>query len=119
MTEVEQLARRFSAQLDAKSRRLERLTAEADERIEALLKLQDPDSPLIPSPAASASPGQQARPQHPVSQSQPPDDDEPADPLAISIYELADQGLSPEQIARKLGEHAGKVELILALRTTA
>ncbi|MCC7409546.1 MAG: hypothetical protein IT442_15890, partial [Phycisphaeraceae bacterium] len=36
--------------------------------------------------------------------------------LSRSVYQLADQNLSAEQIARQLGEHVGKVELILALR---
>lgn len=38
------------------------------------------------------------------------------DPVARSIYRLADQGASAMDIARKLNEHLGKVELILALR---
>ncbi|MEM1072275.1 MAG: hypothetical protein AAGB48_11195 [Planctomycetota bacterium] len=32
------------------------------------------------------------------------------------IYALADQGLSPSEIAQRLNQHTGKVELILALR---
>ncbi len=38
------------------------------------------------------------------------------DPVARSIYRLADQGASAMDISRKLNEHLGKVELILALR---
>jgi hypothetical protein len=38
------------------------------------------------------------------------------DPVTAEIYRLNDQGLSPMDIARKLGQHLGKVELILALR---
>lgn len=117
MTEVEQLARRFSAQLDAKSRRLERLTAEADERIAALLKLQDPHSPIVGG--VQAAPSRKAQTSAAREDTTTVDEDQDIDPLAASVYDLADQGLSPEQIARKLGEHAGKVELILALRTTA
>ncbi len=40
----------------------------------------------------------------------------PSDPLAMQIYELADQGHSPVGIAQQLDEQVGKVELILALR---
>ena len=40
------------------------------------------------------------------------------DPLAASVYELADAGVDPIAIARQLNEHVGKVELILALRGT-
>jgi hypothetical protein len=38
------------------------------------------------------------------------------DPMAREIYQLSDQGLPPVEIARRLGQHTGKVELILALR---
>jgi hypothetical protein len=123
MTEVEQLARRFSAQLDAKSRRLERLTAQADERIEALLKLQDPSSPIVGGadalPSRQAAATRRMQPSTSFEEAATVEEDQSADPLAASVYDLADQGLSAEQIARKLGEHAGKVELIMALRTTA
>lgn len=38
------------------------------------------------------------------------------DPLSRRVYGLADEGLAPPEIARKLDEQIGKVELILALR---
>lgn len=38
------------------------------------------------------------------------------DPLTRGVYNLADQGYAPVQIAQELEEHIGKVELILALR---
>ncbi len=38
------------------------------------------------------------------------------DPLTAEIYRLADQGLSHIEVARRLNQHVGKVELILALR---
>jgi hypothetical protein len=38
------------------------------------------------------------------------------DTLAGQVYALADQGFSPVDIAQRLGQHTGKVELILALR---
>lgn len=38
------------------------------------------------------------------------------DPLSASVYELADRGRSPVEIAQQLDEQVGKVELILALR---
>jgi hypothetical protein len=41
----------------------------------------------------------------------------PDDPLARQVYQLADTGLAPADIAQKIGEHVGKVELILALRS--
>ena len=38
------------------------------------------------------------------------------DPLTGEIYRLADQGMPAVEIARRLNQHVGKVELILALR---
>ena len=38
------------------------------------------------------------------------------DPLTQSVYELADTGYQPLQIAQELDEQVGKVELILSLR---
>jgi hypothetical protein len=39
--------------------------------------------------------------------------------LTARVYEHADRGESPQEIARRLDEHVGKVELILALRKQA
>lgn len=97
MVELEDLTRRFSAQLDAKSVRLERLLEEADERIAELKRLTD-------APGAKPAPAQLSQPE------------EPLDPVAIEVYRLADSGKRPLEIARQLDEHVGKVELILALR---
>ena len=41
----------------------------------------------------------------------------PSDPLTRQIYEMADQGTTPVEIAQQLDEQVGKVELILALRS--
>lgn len=40
------------------------------------------------------------------------------EPLASQIYQLADRGMTPREIAQSLQQHPGKVELILALRST-
>jgi hypothetical protein len=97
MVELEDLTRRFGAQLDAKALRLERLMAEADERIARLEK----------GSSAEAGAGQGSAAREPA---------EPVDPLAEAVYRLADQGRKPVEIARQLDEQVGKVELILALR---
>jgi DNA-binding NarL/FixJ family response regulator len=44
---------------------------------------------------------------------------EPVDPRTRRIYELADQGLTAREIARRLEDHVGEVELILHLRELA
>jgi len=95
MVEIEQLARRFSNQLDAKSLRLEKLLREADEKI---AKLEDGSAPQTapPPPAPVALPAE--------------------DDLTRNVYRLADAGHDPAAIAQQLSEHVGKVELILALR---
>ena len=39
------------------------------------------------------------------------------DPRHAQVYDLADEGLSPPEIARQLGRPSGEIELILALRS--
>ncbi len=84
--------------LDNKAERLEQLVAEADERIALLRALRDVEQ---------QQQQQQRVPQVP---------EEPVDPLSLSVYELADEGRSPVEIAQQLDEQVGKVDLILALR---
>ena len=121
MVDIEELARRLGAQLDAKSRELERRIAEADQRIARLggaalppaadrfepqaAAPADPpgEAPDEPGPPASADPGEP-----------PPGPGE--DPLVAQVHGLADAGQTASQIAAELGEHIGKIELILALR---
>lgn len=119
MVEIEQLAKRLGAQLDAKAHRLESLLDEADLRIAQLQQAyraehQAPENPSIPS----APPAPPVPPVHPAP---PPIEPKPAgaqsDPLKMEIYRLADEGRSATEIARHTTEHIGKVELILALRT--
>ena len=107
MVDIEQLAKRLGAQLDAKAMRLEKLIDDADLRISQL------DSPPGPTATAATTPPPLA----------PPDTAPPSpapthspDPLTADVYALADDGLTPPQIATRLDEHTGKIELILALR---
>ena len=102
MVEIEQLSKRLSAQLDAKSLELERLVNDADKR---LTQLQE----AIQHPGFSHS----APTNQPQDAQTLPNTD---DPLVQSVYRLADQGLGPAEIARQLNEHIGKIELIMALR---
>lgn len=116
MVDIEQMARRLSAQLDAKTIQVEKASREADERIAQLRALQEQLArPNIHAAAASAPPeaGNYA-----VSSPSDTDSgaDPHADPLTHEVYALADQGRGPSDIARQLNEHIGKVELILALR---
>ncbi|MEX0886795.1 MAG: hypothetical protein WD009_10195 [Phycisphaeraceae bacterium] len=121
MVEIEQFAKRFGSQLDAKTIKLERLVRQADARIEQLRRLSDAgtgepsaDDPAPPTPDAAAgrldmdwSPGAESS-----ADAAAPDEDA----LRRNVYDLADQGLAAGQIARRLDEHVGKIELVLALR---
>jgi type VI protein secretion system component VasK len=91
----------FATMLDNKAERLEQLIAEADERI-ALLRAH----------TCTAAPPQKSPPDGSAS----PSSQRTIDPLARSVYELADAGRSSVEIAQELDEQVGKVDLILALR---
>ena len=101
--ELMETARRLSAQLDNKAQRLEKLIGQADERIAAMSAPPRADihrateAPAEPRPPASPAPRER-------------------DPLTRAVYELADQGRTPLEIAQKLDEQVGKIELIIALR---
>jgi hypothetical protein len=126
MVELEELTRRFSAQLDAKSVRLEKLIEEADRKIEQLGGRADggsagngsgeSTSTLETGRVASGGSGGGAEAGSGAGSGGGEPEPEPLDPATRSVYELADQGLSSLDIARQLDEHVGKVELILALR---
>ena len=105
MTEIDDLAKRVGQRLESKSQEVERLLAEADERIAELRRLQGetpPDNPL-PRITPTLTPRSGAATLA-------------DDPLTRSVYELYDAGHAPMDIAKRLNEHVGKVELILALR---
>ncbi|MEM1212746.1 MAG: hypothetical protein AAGI68_10665 [Planctomycetota bacterium] len=108
MVDIEQLAKRLSSQLDAKVTEVEKVLAEADQRI-AQLQSNSPPAPAAaeahPQPA-SPTPAKQNATAPPL----------PVDPLTQAVYDLADAGQEPADIAQQTGEHLGKVELILALR---
>lgn len=119
MVEIEQLARRMGSQLDAKTIELERLIDQADARIATLRELEQETARHSGPPASSSAPSASSAPPASATGRGPTAveiEQRPADPLSRSVYDLADQGHDPMAIARKLDEHIGKVELILALR---
>jgi len=109
MSEIEQLSKRFGAQLDAKTVQMERLIDEADRKIAELQRLEQAHR------EASCAQPPEASPVKPPSLSTP-EPLSPDDELKRAVCELADRGHDPVAIAQKLNEHVGKVELILALR---
>lgn len=99
LVELSEMARQTTSQLDARAAKLELLLKEADQKIAAL-------------GAASATMKENGSAQSSVislKESLP-------DPRHIEIYALADQGRSPQEIARQLDRPNGEIELILALR---
>jgi TolA-binding protein len=120
MVEIEQLAKRFGAQLDAKTVQMERLIDEADRKISELKQIEQSRQDASKLQQALASPfdsqTNQPPPPNPQSSTPGPQSSSPDDALKRSVYNLAEQGHAPPEIARKLDEHVGKIELILALR---
>ncbi|MFH1024668.1 MAG: hypothetical protein V1809_14900 [Planctomycetota bacterium] len=113
LTEIEKAAREMNVTLDRRTRELERLIREADERI-ALMD-ESPASPCgvgAPVTAGTASTVASPPPRSP---------DAAARVLAVryaAIYRLADAGSDVAAIARESGMPRGEVELILGLRGT-
>ncbi|MEZ6233896.1 MAG: hypothetical protein R3B68_06880 [Phycisphaerales bacterium] len=108
MADAEELADRLSRALDAQAERLETLMRQADDylrRVEATKRHSVVEA--RPSPAATVA-AARSRPSISL------DDD--SDPLQRQVYELADSGATPLDIARQLNQPTGQVELILALR---
>jgi hypothetical protein len=99
LVELSEMARQITAQLDSRAARLEALIQEADQKI-ARLNGQTPEN----GPHMMIQPPKPAAP--------PP----PADSRYQAIYDLADQGLTPRDIAARLEQPRGEIELILALR---
>ena len=85
---------RAVAHVDNRIVMLEHLIADADERIRRLQGLVDDGGPPALDDQTSPEPS----------------------PLQGRVYELADRGIDPLDIARQLDQQLGKVELILALR---
>jgi hypothetical protein len=105
LVELSEMARQISAQLDTRAAKLELLIKDADQRLAELKRLQ---APLPPAPFAEPPTGTEN------SNLAPPPLE--IDPRHVEIYDLADAGKSPQDIAAKLDRPKGEIELILALR---
>ena len=98
VVELEKMARQMTSQLDTRAAKLELLIREADEKIAALRSTDASPPPMI-----RVEPAQ-------IRQALLPDN------RHTDVYELADQGKTPRQIAQHLSRPYGEIELILALR---
>ncbi len=106
-------AQSLSARLDAKAERLEQLIERVDERIAVLQTMTEGTTRSNATsgwPARSTEPGAEPDGRSGVAPT------EPSDPLTIEVYGLSDAGHDSVEIAQRLDEQVGKVELILALR---
>lgn len=96
MSDVRELTRLCAAQLDSRTAKIEKLLERAERAASRLEGVAD--VPAVETRRISvATPA-------------------PRDPHAERIFALADAGRSPVEIASELGEHVGKIELMLALR---
>ena len=96
LVDLQELSRQINASIDTRFCKLEVLINNADERIRQLQALGlDTQNPADQPPAL---------------------EHKPVDPQRQMMYQLADSGKSPVQIAQATNKTAGEVELILALR---
>lgn len=142
MVELEEVTRRFSTHIDAKSMQLEHLINLADERIEQLEQLNgsaghagEQDSAenrdsggsddgvtrggndkVDSTEPVNAIPGGRSASSAGEASSEVVEAEAGLDEVTSKIYEMSDAGQSAVEIASALEEHVGKVELILALR---
>ncbi len=110
--ELLESARQLAAKLDNKAARLEVLIQQADERISLMSQLSGTGAVAQDGPRRIGA-AEPDRARTSVATSGAPLS---LDPLTRSVYELADTGYEPIQIAQELDEQVGKVELILSLR---
>lgn len=114
LIELDKLSRDVGGQIETRFARLERIIADADKRIAALRILLDAAKSAgatlnVPEQVApSGTPTAPGNPGHATAAT--------IEARTRRIYELADQGMTADQIARQLDQHAGEVELILNLR---
>ncbi|UCD27356.1 MAG: hypothetical protein JSV03_09510 [Planctomycetota bacterium] len=98
LVELQELSRRISADIDTKFAKLEAAIRDADRRIAVLNRL---DRHMVDETSVNSQEAGDHEARHAV------------------IYELADAGFTPVQIAKDLGKSPGEVELILNLRKQA
>lgn len=110
MARLEQVAREIQARIDTRFAKLESVIRDADQRTDRLERLirradGDPEIDVTVDDTETSAP-----PQSPESAAS-------ADGAQhAAVYELADAGQSPVEIAEQTGQSTGEIELILALR---
>lgn len=115
MLELDKLARHVQGQLDTRFIKLETVIRDADKRIETLNNLlsNTKQKPSLDITLESEHPFDQ-----PIIESNSPVASNLENDRYSSIYRLSDEGFSAEEIAHKVDQTTGEVELILALKKT-
>jgi hypothetical protein len=113
LAELQDLARKINAQIDTKFAKLEAAISDADRRIEALQRLT---RAARSEPALDVTVGDEPSSDGPPPQTGTTEEGTVAARHA-AVYQLADTGKSPVEIAQTLGRTPGEIELILALRS--
>ena len=133
LVEYEEMIRRMTAQLDTRATRLQLLIEEADAKLLQLKQAASVPAGSRPREAADAPRGDGSGAGHtlgarggtravaPQAESAQPGNGDPGDRddaggSHAQVYDLADRGQSPRQIAEELNRPDGEIELILALR---
>lgn len=118
LVEYEQMIRNMTAGIETRAARLEELIRQADERIEALRAAKADSGSGAEASPPGAAPASRMQGTAPADELIAPLRAPPApDPRHAEVYALADEGLSPREVARRLGRPNGEIELILALRS--
>ena len=145
LVEYEEMLRRMSAQLETRAAKLELLIREADEKLQKLEKLArspvpdqepaasqwQPGPPPGPpglagtegaaswkaEPALSQESARDALVVGAAAGEAAPSGSDPRNARHAEVYDLADRGRTPPQIAQQLKRPSGEIELILALRS--
>ncbi|MFO0972000.1 MAG: hypothetical protein U1A27_00980 [Phycisphaerae bacterium] len=112
MAELERLSQRLGREVDEHLARLRTATDAVDERLRRLAAAGEtaPDAPRTPALSAP-TPVTPTAPAPATSSASAPADDG-----SRRIFELADAGQSPIEIARQVGRSIGEIELLLNLR---
>jgi hypothetical protein len=114
LAELQQLSRKISAEIDTKFAKLEASISDADRRIKTLQELLrngdgQPRVDVMVGEDGRAAAGLEPAAEFPRGMITPD--------RHARVYELADTGKSPVEIAQALGRPPGEIELILALRS--
>jgi len=111
--ESEELVDLLCARLDERAARVEALLAETKA---AIARLESAHARVERFAADTRARTPDAAPEIETTIRAAPAKAERLDPLCESVYALADSGADALTIAKRLDEHVGKVQLILALR---